>query len=202
MKILSSGIMLAVIAAIMSIGTTCGLIYIQREAIFGPSPKTALGGKMATAIPRLWSFHPEEVDSLVAELKTERSKLVERQTELDKVAAHVDAERQELEKTRAEIGVMRDQLTAQIPEIQDSERKNLKTLAQTYTAMSPSAVVAIFRDMDDTMCVKLLSLMKPAIVGSILQEMSVQDKDDTLTKRAAKISDKLRLVLEEKKPQT
>jgi hypothetical protein len=42
--------------------------------------------------------------------------------------------------------------------------------------------------------------MKPAIVGAILQEMSLQDKDDTLTKRAARISDKLRLILSEPKP--
>jgi flagellar motility protein MotE (MotC chaperone) len=66
--------------------------------------------------------------------------------------------------------------------------------------MAPTAVVAIFHDMDDSLCVKLLSLMKPAIVGAILQEMSLQDKDDTLTKRAARISDKLRLILSEPKP--
>jgi flagellar motility protein MotE (MotC chaperone) len=197
MKLLNSGIVLAIIGAIMSLGTTAGLLYTQREAIFG-TQKVALVGTLP--LSHLWGFDAQEVDALVAELKTERVKLVERQTDLDRVAAHVEAEKRELETTRAEVAAMRDEISAEIPKVQDSEKKNLKTLAQTYSTMAPTAVVAIFHDMDDSLCVKLLSLMKPAIVGAILQEMSLQDKDDTLTKRAARISDKLRLILSEPKP--
>jgi len=51
------------------------------------------------------------------------------------------------------------------------------------------------------MCVKVLALMKPDKVGEVLQEMSTQDKDDTLTKRAARISDRLRLMKAPPKPQ-
>jgi flagellar motility protein MotE (MotC chaperone) len=141
------------------------------------------------------------VDALISELKTERSKLVLRQTELDKVAAHIDAEKQELEKTRSDVAAMRDEITAEMPAIEDSERKNLKTLAQTYSTISPTATVSIFRELDETMCVKVLSLMKPDKVGAILQEMTVQDKDETMLKRAARISDKLRLIRSQQKPQ-
>jgi flagellar motility protein MotE (MotC chaperone) len=197
MKLLNSGIVLAIIGAIMSLGTTAGLLYTQREAIFGTQKVAPVG---TLPLSHLWGFDAQEVDALVAELKTERVKLVERQTDLDRVAAHVEAEKRELETTRAEVAAMRDEISAEIPKVQDSEKKNLKTLAQTYSTMAPTAVVAIFHDMDDSLCVKLLSLMKPAIVGAILQEMSLQDKDDTLTKRAARISDKLRLILSEPKP--
>jgi len=197
MKILNTGWFLAVMAALLNIGTTGGLMYLQRELIFAAPAQAA----HADAKPRFWSFRAEDVDNLISELKSERAKLVSRQTELDKVSAHIEAEKQELEKTRQDVAAMRDQISAAVPEIQESERKNLKTLAQTYSAMSPTAAVAIFRQMDDPMCVKVLALMKPDKVGEVLQEMSTQDKDDTLTKRAARISDRLRLMKAPPKPQ-
>jgi len=197
MKLLTSGWMLAGVAALLNLGTTGGLIYLQRESIV-----SAVAPPVAKEVkPRFWSFRADEVDALISELKDQRSKLTSRQTELDKVAAHIESEKQELEKTRAEIGTMRDEISAQIPDIQESERKNLKTLAQTYAAMSPASVVAIFGEMDEMMCVKVLSLMKPDKVGAILQEMSQQqEKDDSMVKRAARISNKLRLMKAEQKP--
>ena len=65
----------------------------------------------------------------------------------------------------------------------------------TYSDISPTAAVAIFSEMDETICAKLLSQMKPDKVAAILQEMSAEDKDETMVKRAARISDKLRLCL-------
>jgi len=185
------------VAALLNIGTTCGLIYMQRDSIF-----TAVAAQDETqAKPRFWSFRAEEVDALISELKTERAKLVTRQSELEKVAAHIDAEKQELEKTRSDVVAMRDEISAEMPEIQDAERKNLKTLSQTYATITPAAAVAIFRELDETVCVKMLALMKPDKVGAILQEMSQQDKDGTMVKRAAQISDKLRLIRAQQKPQ-
>jgi len=203
MKLLTSGWALAIIAALLNIGTSAGLIYLQREALFVAAAKGHLQQEAAAQRkPRFWSFRPDEVEGLITELKSEREKLNKRQSELEKVAAHIDSEKQELEKTRSDIAAMRDEMSAEIPEVQDSEHKNLKTLSQTYANMPPTASVAIFRQMDDGICVKLLSLMKPDKVGAILQEMSVQDKDGSMTKRAARISDKLRLVKAEQKPQS
>lgn len=196
MKQISSGFILGVLAAVLNIGMTLGLIYFKRESILSP------GAAAKPLQPRFWSFRADEVDALISELMDQQAKLLMRQSELDKAAAHIDAERQELEKTRADVGAMQDAISAEIPEIQESERKNLKTLAQTYANMSPAAAVAIFRDMDESACVKLLSQMKPDKVAPILEEMSQTDKDDTMTKRAASISDKLRLMKTEPKPQT
>jgi flagellar motility protein MotE (MotC chaperone) len=197
MKPFNSGWMLAIIAALMNIGITMGLIYLQRESLMAAAARPTKHVQQ-----RFWSFRSDDVDALVTELRSERVKLVARQGELDKVAARVEAEKAELEKTRADVAGMRDEISAEIPSIQDSERKNLKSLAQTYAAMNPTAAVAIFHEMDELMCVKLLSLMKPDKVGLILQEMSQQDKDETMVKRAARISDKLRLMKAATKPQS
>ena len=185
-------------AALLNIGTTGGLIFVERDAILH-NPKTD-GAK--DGLPHFWSFRADEVEALIADLKSEREKLATRETEMDKVSAHIEAERQELEKTRADVDAMRDEISAEIPQVQEAEVKNIKMLATTYSDVTPTAAVAIFRQMDEMMCAKLLSQMKPDKIAAILQEMSTEDKDETMNKRAARISEKLRLLLAAPKPQT
>jgi hypothetical protein len=49
--------------------------------------------------------------------------------------------------------------------------------------------------MDDSTAVKILSLMKPDVVGPIFEEMSrAAGTDTTLARRAAMLSEKLRLM--------
>jgi flagellar motility protein MotE (MotC chaperone) len=141
------------------------------------------------------------VDSLIAELKHQRDQLDKRDADMDQTAAHIEAERQELEKVKTSIRAMRDEIAKEIPQLQEAELKNLKSLAQTYSAMKPPAAVTIFRETDDMTVVKILSLMKPESVAPILEEMSrTQDNDQTMAPRAARISDKLRLVKPVKSP--
>jgi len=79
--------------------------------------------------------------------------------------------------------------------ISADESKNLRSLAQTYTNLTPKAAVSIFREMDDATAVKILSLMKPDVVGPIFEEMANNAYgDSSLARRAAILSDKLRLL--------
>ena len=79
--------------------------------------------------------------------------------------------------------------------INTDEAKNLRSLAQTYSTLTPHAAVAIIREMDDTTVVKILSLMKPDVVGPIFEEMAGASGGDTsLAQHAAVLSDKLRLM--------
>jgi len=73
--------------------------------------------------------------------------------------------------------------------------KNLKSLSQTYSNLTPKAAVAIFTEMDDTTVVKILSLMKADVVGPIFEEMS-KDKSEknNQAQRAATLSERLRLM--------
>ena len=75
------------------------------------------------------------------------------------------------------------------------EAKNLHSLAQTYSTLTPHAAVAIIKEMDDTTVVKILSLMKPDVVGPIFEDMAKPNGgDDTLARRAAALSEKIRLM--------
>ena len=90
---------------------------------------------------------------------------------------------------------MRKEIAEKVIEIQADEGKNLRALSQTYANLSPKAAVAIIREMDDVTVVKILYLMKPDVVAPIFEEMSkTSDKDGLLSRRAAVISEKIRLM--------
>ena len=142
-----------------------------------------------------WDFWTIEIENLSNELKEERARLHQQADLLDQRAARVTAEEKELGKIRADIETLRKEISGRVIEISADETKNLKTLAQTYTNLSPHAAVAILREMDDVTTVKILSLMKPDVVGALFEEMSrTPDNDGTLARRAALLTEKLRLM--------
>jgi flagellar motility protein MotE (MotC chaperone) len=142
-----------------------------------------------------WDFWTIEVDNLTSELKDEKARLAKQSELLDQRAARIAGEQQELDKVRTSIDEMRKEIADKVIEIQADESKNLRSLSQTYANLSPKAAVAIIREMDDVTVVKILYLMKPDIVAPIFEEMSkTSDKDGLLSRRAAVISEKLRLM--------
>lgn len=142
-----------------------------------------------------WDFWTIEIDNLAAELKEEKARLAKQAEQLAQRAARVAAEQQELDKVRASIEAMRREIGERVIEINADEAKNLRALSQTYANLSPKAAVAIIRELDDLTAVKILSLMKADVVGPIFEEMSKTAADDgTLARRAAVLSEKLRLL--------
>jgi flagellar motility protein MotE (MotC chaperone) len=142
-----------------------------------------------------WDFWTIEIDGLSSELKEERARLRQQAEMLNQRAARLAAEQQELAKIRADIEGMRAEIGRKVIEITADEAKNLRTLAQTYSNLTPKGAVAILREMDDTTVVKILSLMKSESVSPIFEEMSkTAAPDGTLARRAAILSEKLRLM--------
>jgi flagellar motility protein MotE (MotC chaperone) len=97
---------------------------------------------------------------------------------------------------------MHQEITDKVVEIQADEAKNLRMLAQTYTNLTPHAAVAIIRELDDTTVVKILSLMKPDVVGPIFEDMAQSASGASDAHRAAVLSEKLRLVRAARSGQT
>lgn len=148
-----------------------------------------------------WDFWTIEVDNLTAELKGEKDKIRAEYVQLEQRTAQLAAERQELEKLRGVLEKLREDINGRVVEISADEMKNLRTLSQTYSAITPKAAVAIMREMDDATVVKILSLMKPDVVSPIFDEMSrTADASGSLAKRAANLSERLRLMKSAKSP--
>jgi hypothetical protein len=201
MKARTSVLILGLLAVILNIGITAGLIYMKSDKF-----NAAAGLLDEKPMPvTLWSFKPTEVDAMIVELKKEKERLDSRETDLNKLEARVKTEKAELEKVRSDIEAMRAQISEAIPHIEESEAKNIKNLAKSYSSVKPAAAVSIFKEMNDNTVAKILSFMKSETAGAILAEMSKeQDKDESMAKRAARISDKLRLLepLKKETPQT
>jgi flagellar motility protein MotE (MotC chaperone) len=142
-----------------------------------------------------WGFWTIEIENLASELRDERARQKQQANQLAVRESRFAAERQELDKVHAEIDQLRREIADKVIEIQADEAKNLRTLAQTYTSLTPRAAVGIYREMDDVTVVKILSLMKSESVAPILEEMSRDGATDTpLAHRAAVLSEKLRVV--------
>jgi flagellar motility protein MotE (MotC chaperone) len=145
----------------------------------------------------VWNFKTAAVDELITELKNERQSILEEQKDLAALSSQVTAERQEVERVKAEVTRLRQELEARIVEVTDNEKDNLKKLVSTYTIMPAPNAVPILRELDENTVVKILSQMKPERVALILGAMAqMPDKssDEPPSKRAARISDKLRLM--------
>jgi flagellar motility protein MotE (MotC chaperone) len=142
-----------------------------------------------------WDFWTIEMENLSVDLKEERAKLHKQADLLDQRAARIEAEEKEMDRVRADIDTLRKQIGDKVTEVSAEEAKNIRTLAQTYSTMQPTAVVAIVKEMDDTTVVKILSQMKPDVVGPIFEEMSKStDGEQPLARRAAILSERLRLM--------
>lgn len=144
---------------------------------------------------RGWDFWTIEIDNLSNELKEERARLRKQAELVEQRGARLDAEEKELAKVRAEIEMLRKQIADKVIEISADEVKNLRSLSQTYTNLTPRAAVAIIKEMDDNTAVKILSLMKADVVGPIFEEMSkTAGSEGPMARRAALLSEKLRLM--------
>ena len=149
-----------------------------------------------------WDFWTIEIENLSTELKGERDRLRKQQEQLDQRAALLATEAKELAKVRTEIEQVRRTISEKIVEVSADDAKNIATLAKTYTNLTPKAVVAIVRDLDDNTVVKILSQMKVDVVSPIFEEMSRSAGNDggPLSKRVAILSEKMRQVKAAAKP--
>jgi hypothetical protein len=194
-KVLSNPVVVVVLALLT--GTVAGLLPLWHAADLivkqAASERPEPGGEIKA---QGWDFWTPEIERLSTELRDEKARLGKLATDLDQRSGRLAAERKEIDALRASLEGMRRELMDKVVEISADEAKNVRTLAQTYSSLSPKAVVAIFRELDDEAAVKILSLMKSDVVAPIFEEMAkTMGPDGTpLARRAAQLSDRLRLV--------
>ena len=189
-------------AAGLTVSLALGVGLCWRAA--GPLLELAAAARprpVADEKPKGWDFWTIEIDNLSNELKEERARLRKQAEVLDQRAARLASDGKEFEKIRADLDRLRKDIGDKVIEITADEAKNIRSLAQTYANLSPRAAVSIFKEMDDTTAVKILSLMKADMVGPIFEEMCrASGSDGSLARRAAVLSEKLRLMKSAKSP--
>lgn len=160
----------------------------------------ALAAKPADPPPEIersrgWDFWTIEIENLASELRDERARLQHESEQIDQRNARLANEQQQLAALRRQLEQMQKEISDRVVEIREDEKKNIRSLALTYTSLTPRAAIALIRELDDVTVVKILSQMKPDVIGPIFEEMSRETTDsDNLALRAAVLSEKLRLV--------
>ena len=200
LRMLAAPWFLALVGLLSSlvIGVTM-MMSAQKKLVSTPPPVAAAPVVEEKPVPpqTVFSFHTNELVEMIEDLRKQKQKILEEQKDVKALAARTMADRQEVEKIRQEIKDLRSDLDKRVVEIQQEEIKNLDSLASTYTAMPPGAAVAIFKEMEEDQVVKILAAMKAKAVASVLSEMGrMVDKsgEESVARRAARITDKLRLM--------
>ena len=185
----------SVLGIILSVGVG---VYFSARALKPLIEKAAIVVEKKAPeqlVQRGWDFWTVEIDNLSNELKEERARLRKQAELLDQRSARVVAEEKELAKVRGDIERLRKEIADKVIEISADEAKNIRTLSQTYAALTPRSAVAILKEIDDSTAVKILSLMKAETVGPIFEEMAKTiGSDGPLARRAALLSEKLRIM--------
>lgn len=195
MSKLMNPMVVAALSICLSLGLGVAMTWRVLSTLVKPPPAKTQLPEIAELKRKGWDFWTIEMDNLSNELKEERARLRKQSELLDQRAARITLEEKEFAKLRAEIETMRKDVATKVMEIGADEAKNLKTLANTYATLTPKAAVAILKEMDDVTIVKLLSLMKTDVVGPIFEEMGKSAAaDNNLAKRAALLSERLRLM--------
>lgn len=195
MSKLMNPMMVAALSICLSLGLGVAMTWRVLSTLVKAPPAKAELPEVAELKRKGWDFWTIEMDNLSNELKEERARLRKQAELLDQRAARIALEEKEFAKLRAEIETMRKDVATKVMEIGADEAKNLKTLANTYSTLTPKAAVSILKEMDDVTIVKLLSLMKTDVVGPIFEEMGkAATPDNNLAKRAALLSERLRLM--------
>jgi flagellar motility protein MotE (MotC chaperone) len=194
-KILANPIVVLVVA--LALGVTTGLgWFMQAAKPLIVAAKAARAKAAEVGKPEApWGFWTIEIENLASDLKEEKAVYLKRMEELKQREERLNAERDELAKQRQQLEALRNDINNRIVSIQADEVKNLKTLVATYSNLTPKATLTIFKEMDDLMVVKILSLMKTDVVSTLFEEMSKQGATDpVLARRVATLTEKLRLL--------
>jgi len=192
MKSLRTFWIVAILALIINMGVTLGLIGLTGVKMVTPPPPPE---EDLEGTSRFFDFYTREIDDLAAELEQRDEKLAVRERMLAEWERRLEVEATELERVRKEMALVRDEFSQTIIQVKANETKNIKELAMTYAAMSPESVVTIFGELDDTFVVKLLKSMPNDAVGPVFQLMALNAEEPQQVKRVAKFAEMLRLTL-------
>jgi hypothetical protein len=144
-----------------------------------------------------WAFQNPEVDLLIAELRKEKDSLTAKEKELNDLATRLQTERGELNQLTQTVQQVQTEFDQNVTHVREQETANLKKLAKMYATMTPEGAAAVFKALDDTAVVKVLTFMKDSETAAVLEVLARQN--DTEAKRVAGISERLRLSLAETK---
>jgi flagellar motility protein MotE (MotC chaperone) len=195
MKFLQSTFFASVLGSVIFLGTSAALTIKGVASAMADAPPENSGPVADTKGPS-WSFFNPELDQIVADLRTEREAIAIKEKKLEELASRIRAERAELDEKLRSVGQLQQQVDRNVIQIKADEAGNLKRLSKMYAAMEPPGAARILREVEDSVVVKVMTLMKEPETAQILEALARMG--DAETKRAAGIAETLRVAISAK----
>jgi flagellar motility protein MotE (MotC chaperone) len=110
----------------------------------------------------------EDDSDYIYKLSERKRVLDQREEELNKKAAAIDAQKITIEKKLVELEEYRAKISNMLQERIKSDDGKIETLVQLYTNMKPAQTAKIFETMDEDLVIDILSRMKKKSAAEIL----------------------------------
>jgi flagellar motility protein MotE (MotC chaperone) len=168
----------------------------------------ALGGPSALDQAKAAAVAPErpldvspaervELEKLLQSLRDEQEQYARRKSELE-ASMNVERLRDQLDvlaKLKSDVEAVQSRLDADIRAMEDTERKNLQTLAEVYAKVEAEKAAQILLQMDRRRAAMILSLMQDRAAAGVLD--AVSGMGDESIKIAVEWSDIIRKIKSE-----
>jgi flagellar motility protein MotE (MotC chaperone) len=177
------------------------VVYIVATILLWKTPTVPHMAKNAVSAEEgkpSWEFTNPEAEQMMDELKLQKRALDKREQQVAEAEKRMEAERAEMAKVTNSVAGMQKDFDKVVLRVQEEEITNLKRLAKVYAAMTPDTAAMIFADLDDAAIVKIMIFMKDSETAQVLE--SFAKKGDAEAKRAAAISERLRLSTSHQSP--
>lgn len=193
MKFLQSSWAAAIVGLLCYWLTTYVCWTKAAKTLIPPPPVKKETVEVVKGVGASWNFKNPEVALLIEDLRKQKEALNLREQQLKEFEVRLQTERVELNQITQHVGLMQSEFDRLVVEVKKEEVGNLKKMAKMYSSMSPDGAANILKERPDAELVKVLSVMKEAESGAILEALGKGSEADT--KRAGQISDRLRLAI-------
>jgi len=146
------------------------------EALGGPSALEQAAAVAAAPEPTLDVSPTEraELEKLLQSLREEQEQFAQRKSELE-ASMSVERLKDQLDvlgRLKADVETVQNRLDEDIKAMEDTERKNLKALAEVYAKVEPEKAAQILLQMERRRAAIILSLMQDRAAAGVLDEVS------------------------------
>lgn len=121
---------------------------------------------------KLWDKQVKNFTGLLAHLESAKEEQNLRSKQLDDLSVQLKNEREALNILKQSIEILQGELEKRLIKVEQSEVKNLKILAESYSNMTPESVAKIFSESEEASVIKIMHFLAPETLGAILQVMS------------------------------
>ena len=191
LSIFRSSWLATILGMVLFFATSAVLVSINLPPVVLSQEAHARAGASITGPS--WDFFNPELEQLIEELRQERDTTARKQKELQELSDRLQAEREELDDAARSIRKLQSEFDREITRIKEDEIANLKRLAKTYANMEATSAANILKELDDTVLVKIMLLMKEDQNALVLDSLAKLGPDET--KRAARLSEILRFAV-------